>query len=59
MIAVDTNVIIRFLTRDDETQFLKAYHIFKKRDVFIPDSGYGYGVRYGSDLIINIHISRQ
>ena len=38
MIAVDTNVIVRFLTRDDETQFLKAYHIFKKQDLFIPDS---------------------
>lgn len=38
MIAVDTNVIVRFLTRDDETQFLKAYRIFKKRDLFIPDS---------------------
>jgi predicted nucleic-acid-binding protein len=38
MIAVDTNVIVRFLTRDDETQFLKAYQVFKERDIFIPDS---------------------
>lgn len=38
MIAVDTNVVVRFLTRDDEPQFLRARDIFKKEDVFIPDS---------------------
>ena len=38
MIAIDTNIIVRFLTRDDEAQFLKAYNIFKEEDIFIPDS---------------------
>lgn len=38
MIAVDTNIIIRFLTRDDEAQYLTAYNIFKEHDIFIPDS---------------------
>ena len=38
MIAVDTNIIVRFLTRDDEAQFLKAYTVFKENDIFIPDS---------------------
>ena len=38
MVAIDTNVIIRFLTRDDETQFQKAYALFKEHDIFIPDS---------------------
>ena len=28
MIAVDTNIIIRFLTRDNEQQYQKAYKIF-------------------------------
>jgi predicted nucleic-acid-binding protein len=28
MIALDTNIIVRFLTKDDEQQFQKAYRIF-------------------------------
>ena len=28
MIAIDTNIIVRFLTRDDEQQYQKAYQIF-------------------------------
>lgn len=37
MIAVDTNVIVRFLTRDDEAQYLKAYRIFAESALlFIP-----------------------
>lgn len=38
MIAVDTNIIIRFLTHDDEKQYKKAFSIFKTKDVFIPDT---------------------
>jgi len=38
MIAIDTNVIVRFLTHDDEQQFKKAYSLFKRPAVFIPDS---------------------
>ena len=36
MIAVDTNVIVRFLTRDDEKQFQKAATFFTENDIFIP-----------------------
>jgi len=36
--AVDTNIIVRLLTRDDESQFQKARKIFKNRDIFIPDT---------------------
>ena len=38
MTAVDTNVIVRLLTRDDEAQFQKARKIFSSRDVFIPNT---------------------
>lgn len=38
MIGVDTNVIIRFLTHDDERQYEKAFSIFNSQLVFIPDS---------------------
>ncbi|HEB63330.1 MAG TPA: type II toxin-antitoxin system VapC family toxin, partial [Gammaproteobacteria bacterium] len=38
MIAVDTNIIIRFLTRDDEKQYKKAFSIFNTQEVFISDT---------------------
>ncbi|NOX08298.1 MAG: type II toxin-antitoxin system VapC family toxin [Gammaproteobacteria bacterium] len=38
MIAVDTNIIIRFLTHDDERQYKKAFAIFNTQEVFIPDT---------------------
>ncbi len=38
MIAVDTNVIIRFLTRDNERQYKKSYSIFNVQEIFIPDT---------------------
>jgi predicted nucleic-acid-binding protein len=38
MIAVDTNVIVRLLTRDDEDQFQKSLALFQDQDVFIPDT---------------------
>ena len=38
MIAVDTNVIIRLLTNDDDRQYKKAFSIFSSQLVFIPDS---------------------
>ncbi|MDY0049355.1 MAG: type II toxin-antitoxin system VapC family toxin [Halothiobacillaceae bacterium] len=52
MIAVDTNVIVRLATRDDETQFFRAREVFRHHDVFVPDTvlletvwvlGYAYG----------------
>jgi predicted nucleic-acid-binding protein len=37
MIAIDTNIIVRFLTRDDEDQYQKAYQIFTTSErIFIP-----------------------
>lgn len=38
MVVVDTNIIVRFLTRDDPAQYKKSHAIFAKRDVFIPDT---------------------
>ncbi len=38
MIAVDTNIVVRFLTRDDETQFQKTLALFESHNVFIPDT---------------------
>lgn len=35
MTAVDTNVLVRLLTRDDEKQFQKAASLFAENDVFI------------------------
>lgn len=38
MVAVDTNIVVRLLTQDDELQFQKSREIFKTYDVFIPDT---------------------
>jgi len=38
MTAVDTNVLIRLLTRDEEQQFLAASALFAENDIFIPES---------------------
>jgi predicted nucleic-acid-binding protein len=38
VIAIDTNIVVRFLTRDNETQFQKSYKLFKSHDIFIPDT---------------------
>ncbi len=38
MIAVDTNIIIRFLTQDDDLQYKKAFSIFNENEVFIADT---------------------
>ena len=38
MIAVDTNVVIRLLTRDDEQQFQKAAALFARQPIFIPET---------------------
>jgi predicted nucleic-acid-binding protein len=36
MISVDTNVIVRLLTRDDEKQYQAALKLFDKSQVYIP-----------------------
>ncbi|BAZ79570.1 type II toxin-antitoxin system VapC family toxin [Sphaerospermopsis kisseleviana CS-549] len=38
MIAIDTNIIVRFLTQDDELQFQKSREILQNHDVFIADT---------------------
>ena len=38
MIAIDTNIIVRFLTQDDDVQYEKAYEIFRKNEIVIPDT---------------------
>lgn len=36
MIAIDTNVLVRFLTGDDRWQFEKARHLFETENILIP-----------------------
>ena len=38
MTGMDTNILVRFLTRDDEDQFGKALALIKRQQVFIPDT---------------------
>jgi predicted nucleic-acid-binding protein len=38
MIAIDTNILVRFITRDDELQYQQSLELFKKQDIFIPDT---------------------
>jgi predicted nucleic-acid-binding protein len=38
MVAVDTNIVVRLLTQDDELQYQKSLNIFQDQDVFIPDT---------------------
>jgi predicted nucleic-acid-binding protein len=38
MVAVDTNIIVRLLTQDDELQYQKSLEIFQNHNIFIPDT---------------------
>ena len=38
MTAIDTNIIVRFLTGDDQKQFTKAKQVFSQQKLFIPDT---------------------
>jgi predicted nucleic-acid-binding protein len=38
MIAVDTNVVVRLLTQDDEPQYQQALQVFQQAAIFIPDT---------------------
>jgi len=38
VIAIDTNVVVQFLTHDDENQYKKAFEIFRREEIFIPDT---------------------
>ena len=38
MIAVDTNIVVRLLTKDDVVQFQQSLKLFQERDIFICDT---------------------
>ena len=38
MIAVDTNVIVRLLIKDNEAQYKAAHRVFTAEDIFIADT---------------------
>ena len=38
MIAVDTNIIVRLLTKDDLKQYQRSFKLFQEYDVFICDT---------------------
>ena len=38
MISVDTNIVVRLLTQDDEVQYQKSLQIFQNPEIFIPDT---------------------
>ena len=38
MIAVDTNILVRFLTKDDFEQFEKSKRLIETQQIFIPDT---------------------
>ncbi|MBX9254886.1 type II toxin-antitoxin system VapC family toxin [Desmonostoc muscorum CCALA 125] len=38
MIAVDTNIVVRLLTQDDEFQYQKSLEIFQNHQIFISDT---------------------
>ena len=38
MIAIDTNIVVRFLTQDDEQQYQKSLKLFQEQELFISDT---------------------
>ena len=38
MVALDTNILVRFLTRDNEAEYRASEKLISVADVFIPDS---------------------
>lgn len=38
MIAIDTNIVVRFLTQDDEQQYRKSLKLFREQELFISDT---------------------
>ncbi|MDD5394452.1 MAG: type II toxin-antitoxin system VapC family toxin [Thiothrix sp.] len=38
MVAVDTNILVRFLVQDDAEQFQRAKKLLTHHDVYIPDT---------------------
>lgn len=38
MVAVDTNIVVRLLTEDDQAQFQKSLSLFERNEIFIADT---------------------
>ena len=38
MIAIDTNIIVRIITKDDELQYQQSLVLFKNKNIFIADT---------------------
>jgi predicted nucleic-acid-binding protein len=38
MIAIDTNIMVRFITEDDELQYQQSLELFKNKNIFIADT---------------------
>ncbi len=38
MVALDTNIVIRFLTKDDHEQFAQSQAIFATQEIFLADT---------------------
>ena len=38
MIAIDTNIIVRLITKDDEVQYRQTLELFKRKNIFIADT---------------------
>lgn len=37
-VAIDTNIVVRFLTRDDEQQYQQAYAVFQNHEIYIANT---------------------
>lgn len=57
MIAVDTNVLVRLLVRDDEVQFKSALAILRDEEVFFRTRCFWKPIGY-CDSPMNIHLKR-
>jgi predicted nucleic-acid-binding protein len=58
-IAVDTNIVIRFLTHDDEAQYQRAYRLFQRPHIFVPTTVFletewvlRFAYKYGATEIV-------
>lgn len=38
MIAIDTNILVRLLTRDSEAEYKASHKLFATGEIFVPDS---------------------
>ncbi len=38
IIAIDTNILVRLITQDDELQYQQSLRLFENKNIFIPDT---------------------